>query len=188
MDEQIREESGSSFISDILFVLKRNIILILVVILLFTAGGVGYSFVKEPSYTASYRVIFQAKTNNSGVTQNINAMRAYVDTAVDFCDEGVVLDRANYYYENWVDEKANGTYFSDYLKAIELDDKYSEKFDTPEKNYSAGNVEVTTVEDGGSTQFIFSIKYTDVDKDVATEKAGLLTYAFKKEINQIRGN
>lgn len=188
MDEHIIEENGNTLVRDILFVLKRNIILILAVVILFAAGGVGYTFIMEPSYTASYRVIFQAQTSSSAsITQNINAMRAYIDTAVDFCDEGVVIDRANYYYENWKDEKFGGVYFTDYLDGLDNNDKYSADFITPAVNYDKSKIKVETKEDGGSTQFVFSIKYTDSNQDVAKEKAGLLTYAFAKEINQTDG-
>ena len=190
-DRIIVEENGNTLIRDILFILKRNIILILVVVFLFAAGGVCYSFVVEPSYTASYRVIFQAQTSdNSAITTNINAMRAYIDTAVDFCDEGVVIDRANYYYENWKDEKNSGVYFSDYLASLEdsnENDYYSPEFVTPTLNYDKANINIITIEEDGSTQFVFSIGYTDSDVNVAKEKAGFLTCAFKKEINQMEG-
>lgn len=188
MDERIIEESGNTLIRDILFILKRNIVMILAVIFIFAVGGVGFSFIKEPSYTASYRAIFQAQTSeNSSITTNINAMRAYIDTAIDFCDEGVVVDRANYYYENWKDEKNSGTYFSDYLASLKISDNYSEEFYTPTANYNMANISVVPVEEDGATQFVFSIKYTDNDVDVAKEKAGLLTYAFQQEINQKEG-
>lgn len=119
MDEQIKEERGGIFIRDALFVLKRNIVLFLTVIILFTAGGYVYARVKKTDYTASVKVSFLDETNPQASTTGVNNMRAYIDTAIDFCDEGVVLDRANWYYKDCLDEKASGKDFNQYFGRVE---------------------------------------------------------------------
>ncbi len=189
MDGQIKRESGNGFLRELFFVIRRNLILILLIVLIFTAGGLGYSFMVEPSYTASVRVNFQAEVaSNSGVTTNINAMRAYIDTIVDFCDERVVLDRANYYFEKWIDVKASGeTTLTEYVNDLKAVDNYSADFDTPDKNYSASNVKVTTYGENDTTNFIFSIAYTDKTVDLAKEKVELLVHAFTKEVVEKEG-
>lgn len=186
MDEQIKEEREGNFIRNALFALKRNIVLFLAVIILFTAGGYVYARVKKPDYTASVKVSFQTYEKNgssSSSTTDINNMRAYIDTVIDFCDEGVVLDRANWYYKDWLDEKASGKDFNQYLDELKTNDNYSDRIASDDEWYSAQNINFLSYTSDGSTQFVFSIRYTDPDKDAAHEKAELLTLAFANELN-----
>lgn len=183
MDEQIKEERGGIFIRDALFVLKRNIVLFLAVIILFTAGGYVYAHVKKPDYTASVKVSFHTETKTQASTTDINNMRAYIDTVIDFCDEGVVLDRANWYYKDWLDEKASGKDFNQYLEELKTNDNYSDRIASDDEWYSAQNISVLSATSDGSTQFVFSIRYTDPEADAAHEKTELLTLAFANELN-----
>ena len=119
MEEQRIHDNSGGFIREALYVLRRNLILMLVVVFLATAIGVVFANVRKPNYTASVKISFQAeivdKTNSSSqTTYDINAMRAYIDTVVDFADEGVVVDRANYYYTRWLDEKDGGMKLSQF--------------------------------------------------------------------------
>ena len=51
MEEQIKEQSNGNFLREMLFVLKRNLILILVVVILVTAVGTAYAMVRKPNPT-----------------------------------------------------------------------------------------------------------------------------------------
>ena len=120
MEEQRINDNGGGFIREALYVLRRNLILMLAVVLIVTAVGIVFANVRKPNYTASVKISFQAeivdKTNpSSQTTYDINAMRAYIDTVVDFADEGVVVDRANYYYTRYLDEKAKGIKLSEFI-------------------------------------------------------------------------
>lgn len=67
MNEEVYQEQGISF-SDLLFLVKRNIIIILIVTILCTIAGGVYAFgVKKPVYTAVATAVVQAEqstTNN----------------------------------------------------------------------------------------------------------------------------
>ena len=72
MDEQKTTKMHSNLIRDILFVLKRNVILALAVIIFVSCLGVGYSYMRKPNYIASNRVSFSF---DGGTTASINEIR-----------------------------------------------------------------------------------------------------------------
>jgi capsular polysaccharide biosynthesis protein len=181
MEEKIVEESSGSIIRELLFMIKRYIVLILAVVILVTGLGIGYSFVRKPNYRASVKAVFQAQVG-SEVTYNINAMRAYIDTVIDFCDEGVVIDRANYYYKDWIDAKAGGMSLADYMKGIEKEDAYSEDNRVDVAHFKKENIGISTAVSNNSTQFVFAINYTDETQLLAGEKVQLLLLAYKNEL------
>ncbi len=184
MNHNVKGENGSS-LRDLLYVLKRNVIFLIVVVLLFTAGGFLYANMQKPRYTATEKVFFRA-TNmvDDKTTSNINVMRAYIDTVVDFCDEGVVIDRANYYYTdfyNWVKGK-EGT-------LLDLIDAYAQEEDTyvlgvKDNYYNVDDISVYIKQADStlnSTPFNFEIKYTDENSTHAVVKLKLLVLAFTRE-------
>ncbi|MBQ9734939.1 MAG: hypothetical protein IJV95_03660 [Clostridia bacterium] len=187
MEERRIEDSSGGFIREALYVLRRNLILMLVVVILVTAIGAVFAYVRKPDYTASVKISFQAeivdKTSPSTqITYDINAMRAYIDTVVDFVDEGVVVDRANYYYTRWLDEKAEGMKLNTFLSKVDEYAPYTEYTEVDDAYYSSGRVGVSTTVTENATQFVFSVRYADKNVDVAVEKTQILAAAFSKEI------
>ena len=214
MEENIKEESGGVFIRNALYVLRRNLILMLVIVILVTACGTAYAFTRNPKYTASYHVSFsaQSKTANGETTSNYNATSAYIDTIVDFCNQGNVVDRANYYYQQWLSEKADGTTFEDFvgngdnLSAVEplqnpnsqdgtyeyevgmIDDvsrTYNSGFLSDETYYDRSSISTETQAVKEETLRVFYIQYMDADPTVAKEKVTILFIAFVHEITAI---
>ena len=66
MNEELYQEQGISF-SDILFLVKRNILLILVITILCTIVGGVYAYgIKKPVYTAEATAVVQAEPSTNG--------------------------------------------------------------------------------------------------------------------------
>ena len=193
MDEQKNVKMHSNLIRDIFFVIRRNIILALAVIILVSGLGVGYSYLRKPNYVASNRVNFSI---DGGTTASINEIRQYVDTVVDFCDEGVVLDRANAYYSFYIDGKNEGEYqdIKEFYNTYEqVDDKnpssnlifnnYDREATLKDENFLvASAVSTETIKNQEATNWVFKVKYTDKNEQDAIEKIHILILAYKHEI------
>ena len=104
------EAIGQNILRDIVVNLKKSIILVLAIVLLALGVGLVYAKVRKPEYIAEEQVMF-SMGDGTYITTEINAMYAYRDTVMDFCDNGVVIDRANFYY--------------DYYKKVSADTDYS---------------------------------------------------------------
>ena len=106
LNSQNAEKLSGISLVDILYILRAHILLIVIITLLFAAGGFLYAKNQKPVYTASVPVQFNVQINavdehgNPMVDQvaSTNYLFAYLDTAVDVCKSGDVLDRANVYY------------------------------------------------------------------------------------------
>lgn len=197
MAEYNVERDEGNFLRDAIFVLRRNFILFLLVVVLVFGGGAVYSYLRKPDYVAKEKMVYTARNlEMDETTYNINAMRAYVKTIIDFCDEGVVVDRANYYYIQFKDkqrEKANSDEkysIKDYVKEIE-----NQEIDTYDaKNYTDKMRETRYIEQDKigvtglnnqneeSIQFSFVLTYKDKDKTAVVEKIKLLSLSLSKEI------
>lgn len=191
MEDNKLEQHQDGFIRQVLHVLKRNMGLILAVILIITACGVGYSYVREPKYTANMRVRFSVKGKESSV---IGENRQYINTIVDFVDEGVVVDRANAYYIQWVDGyKKEGKTVQEFckdFKEIGIDGvvnklyNYYDRINTlkADRFIFAGSITTLTKQNQNETNWIFQIGYTDIDVQDALEKTYILVLAFEHEL------
>lgn len=182
------ERSGIKF-SQILKILKRNIILIALVLILALGTGYGYTKIQKPSYTAREGMFFKATNiQNPIVSYNVNAMRAYIDTVLDFCDEGVVLDRAEAYYVAYSNAKAEkaslGEQYSlkQFFENNDKNDVYVIEENRVRQHYSKSAIRVSAEKtEELETSFYFTISYTDGSYEEAAEKAKILSYAFDKE-------
>ena len=108
--ENNTSSSGKNTISAILGALKKNWILILVVLLIFTIAGTIYSKMQNPVYTARQKAFYTAKNivvENDNSAEHVNAARAYIDTVADFCNEENSVKRADYMYGRYLIEKEN---------------------------------------------------------------------------------
>lgn len=184
MDNNENRENGST-IRELFYVLKRNIILLIVIVLLVTVGGVVYANVQKPSHTATEMVFFKAQNiEDNKTTNNINVMRAYVDTVADFCDEGVVLDRANYYYKCYEEsKKTNATSgVDDYILSLKNEDTYDGQI-VQDRYIFEDKISVQTHEpdENGHRPFSFSVSYTDDTEYHAWSKVKILIFAFGQE-------
>ncbi len=185
MEENVKD-IGSKMLRSVWALIKRNVVLILCVIIAFAGVGVGYAYMQKPNYVASVKVRYMltgtANGQGVGTYEDVTTMMAFVDTAIDFVDEGVVLDRASYYYKCWMDVKGTGKTLREFLEeSSKLNYDPASKVD-PMYNFSKSNISIATTRIDNQTQFFFSIKYKAITEEKAVEMTQILARAYKEEI------
>ena len=191
MEEKLIEENGGGIsLRNLLFVIKNNLIMIIFIIVFSTGCGYGFSYFVKPVYTASESVVYMAGEDEGGkgsTATYVNVMSAYFDTVVDFCKTGVVVDRANFYYVNYLNSQTvepdlDINIYTTRVKRIE--DPYSinkEPIKTKEVIKSNISTKVEMKEDDVE-QFAFTISYKDANRKEAVEKLKCIILAFDLEI------
>ena len=179
----------------ILSVLKKRFVLILAVIFLFTAGGLVLSYMQKPTYTAREQINIKAKyqnidgsgQNKESTNVNFSIMLRYIDSLIDFCDEGVVVDRANYYYIEYLNLKDTqqnldvDTYVAKLRNCVLQDNYYPHV--SEEKHINGKNIKISVpLANDQENLFTFFFYYTDTNKTDAYEKTKIYTYAYEKEL------
>ena len=154
--------------------IKRRIVLVLAIILIITVGGIAVAYIRKPVYTASEHISYKA---------NGNMTAQYFQSVVEFCDKGCVIDRANFYYDNYV--KSGNKYdsvdkFINDIQHLEYDatKKIEKKYITSDKVSVSASLPTSS-----SISYIFTIKYTDPNKNAARDKVLILFEAVKEEVN-----
>ena len=187
MDENLREGNGTT-IRNILSIAKRNLLLMIIIVAIVIGAGFVYLHFKTPYYTAHEMVVYEGKNvaNSDGVRDyNINYL--FIETMVDFMDEGVVVDRANFYYgryKNKRDVEGEEYTVEKYIESIRISDDYSGE-PVKDKYILKQNIEVEAVLDVAETvEYSFIVKYTDADKEAAEDKVKLLVLAADLESNE----
>ena len=89
-------------------IIKRNILLLLIIVIVATAVGWVYANLRTPNYIAEAQVLY-SMGDGQDVTNDVNTTHAYKETVMDFCDNGVVIDRANFYYKSYVKNSSYAT-------------------------------------------------------------------------------
>lgn len=167
-----------------LIVLKKNIILFLAVIIGVTAAGVAAAFIRKPYYTATEPVDYTASIGDS-FTSNNSAMTAYMSTVVDFCDSGVVTDRADYYYAKYL-ESGSGD-LNAFIAGVKENDDYDQKLaenktSGQKKYFTADMISVNYNENDTEEIYAFDISLKDVSPAAARVKLRILVLAFDMEV------
>lgn len=212
MATNIENGDNGNVFQNLFAIIKRRFIVIVAVIVLVTLIGTVVAFVKKPSYTAKENMNYLAKSINTpdNTKININAMRDYVDTVVDFCDEEIVLLRADGLFIAWQNsEKTIDEFISSYLAYFESGDflrnvalgsvSMKEAIATFEQNqgyrntgevqegqksyFKASMISATTIAssyDSGSS-FMFKLSLKDSDSSMARIKMRILSLAIRIE-------
>ncbi len=198
-------QSDNSLIIKILFAIKKNLFLILAIIFITTSLGLGYSYIKKPNYTANIRVNFSIGENTEATTTTINEMVKYIDTIIYFCGQPVVLDRANAYYVEWIENYqqkyyAQGKTIEDFYEDFEFPKQQGSfnnlynKYEKPDSGQAgsgtlkdetfltSGAISTQTAKTESTTIWVYTIGYTDANKQDAYEKAHILVLAYKHEL------
>ena len=180
-------ESQGKTIRELLIIIRNNLWLVLAIIFIFISLGVGYSVIEKPSFTASRKLIFTCENTSkyNGVStnttqNNFSTMNAYAETIMDFCDEGVVIDRANRYYVNYLNNKSSYKTVEDYIKDLEGNSEVN--IVNPDAELSKQSITVKKLGEAAETQFAFQVQYTEQDSQEAYDKLKILVYAFEKEV------
>lgn len=198
MEERAKTQTNQNIITETLFLIKRYVVLIISVVLFIMAIGFGYSYIRKPNYTANIRVSFSIGGNSSAT---INEIMTYVDTIVDFCDEGVVVDRANAYYVEWQDNYKHTlldikTFFDKFESVKNIaTDSYNDIYNNYKKPTSsdegtlkdvdfikAKNISTEKVQNQNNTSWVFDIQYTETEINEAIEKVYIVVLAYKHEL------
>lgn len=171
------------------FYVKRNVWLILIIVVLSLSVGTAVYYLREPNYIAKEDVIYRANLSDSKVHSNDPIItQSYFSTVVDFCDSGCVIDRANFYYAKYLETK--DTYFNPdrfinaVKKASEGDDLYYtlDKRVNNEHIYASG-ISIDTLNSVETENYEFIIGYKDSDIERAKEKVKILILAVEQEAN-----
>lgn len=202
---------GISF-TDIFFILRAHLILIIFITVLFGAGGFAYSKVRKPIYTASVPVQFKTElfnekdANGNSVNQvsSTNYLFAYLDTAVGICKSGEVLDRANvyyYFYQEYLKQNEgldiddfiitlNNAYTSEAradreeIPGYEIDEMQDKCRD---RFFTASNIgtNYTSSKNGNDTVTYFNLWVKNLNKDEAIKMARIYAVAADVSLNKI---
>ncbi len=203
-----RENMEKTFnIKDVFLALRKHIWLILAIIMAFTVVGSIYCFLLKPEYTVVQKLVYRCENKNyvdsngneidaNKTTSNINTMYAYGDTIIDFFDEGVVLDRANFYYDEYLKKQAvSAIEAEEYLLELAYKAKGDLKDDTYTPPTSASSrlshiqkskISSSGISSGDETLFAFTVSYTAPTREEATEKISVLVNAFVLECKETK--
>ncbi len=200
MEEKENLQNEQNLLRRFLFLIRRYIVLILSVVILVTALGTGYSYIRKPSYTSSVRVSVSISGSTSAT---VNDIRKYIDTIVDFCDEGVVVDRANDYYKDWLDDYKNTdsnviNFYNSFEKVVDpstgMENELFKGYERPSNNQQgtladetfilASSINTETVKHENATSWVFNIKYSDKNSQESVDKLYILLLAYKHELDK----
>lgn len=181
MEQQVKE-NPQELLRGIWYMIKRNFVIMLAIVVLVTGLGLAYSFVKKPNYTATVKVCYLVE-GKDGTYEDVTAMMAFVDTVVDFVDEGVVLDRASYYYKKWIEAKSRGATLDDFLHmTAHLNYDSSISIVDGSYKYDKTKIGVSTSKVDNQTQFFYNIKYKASAREEAIERTRILVNAYEQEL------
>ena len=118
MDTEKREEQGLS-LSDLLFLVKRNIIMVIIVTMVFIIVGAVYGFkIKKPTYTATTTAIVYVDTsaggNNPTMANNFSYATYFTSTFSSFIKSNPVLSVTS---ETLKEKYSYNNITRDYLKS-----------------------------------------------------------------------
>ena len=189
------EEKNTEFsLRDFFNIIKRNLLLILAVVILCGAVGFVYSNYRKPYYVATQEINYSARElkTEGGVASgdsvaNINMMDSLKETVMDFCLQEVVIYRANYYYNKFANSNMS---LEDFVKKYEVEDDFTygaDKVDT--SSILLSNITITSPKGSNAdTVYYFKLSYKDSVQEEAVNKVKLLLLAFSKEVNSTANN
>ena len=119
--EQQNTKLSDGIVQKIFSLLRRYWGLIIVVTLVAALVGVVYSNLVKPTYTATCKTVYKAEFTEQSSYSNVTLTKSYISTFVDFCDEGCVMERANYYYKEF--KKSGKTDVDQYAAFIKQSEK-----------------------------------------------------------------
>ncbi len=177
--------------------IKKNWILMSLIIVIFVAAGIGYASYRKPTYIAYEKAMYSAKIDpNHGNIYDNTISNNMLDTFIDFCDESVVVSRANYYYsvyENKANDykvlAENGKYKVDidrFIEDMKQDTSYEMEHGfiySGKQHYAQDKIGVSATLRGedSSPDFEIKISYSDKVPTTAAIKAKILVLAIGEE-------
>ena len=171
----------------ILKIIKKNLLFIVIIIVMGTAAGGVYSTLKKPIYTATENVGYYAEaltpSANGSSANSINAMKAYFETVVDYCKTGCVLDRADFYYSQFLQAKQSQSALTlnEFFDKINAGEYQYTVDELAQRKYFYPSIIISEIIEG-EAQFLFKVSLKADDQLVARQKLRVLIFAFNEEI------
>jgi capsular polysaccharide biosynthesis protein len=187
MENQEKTSYAENTLKKVLTVIRKNLIFIIIVCILASFAGACFSKLRKPVYTATAKASYYAEVNDKNGEVNpassVNAMKAYFETVVDYCKTGCVLDRADFYYSQFLQAKQSQSdlslnEFFDKINAGEY--QYTVDELAQRKHFFASIIISGIIE--GDAQFLFKVSLKADDQLVARQKLRVLIFAFNEEI------
>jgi len=199
MEQQNGGIAQNDILRRILFALKKNWLLILIIIAIFIGAGAVYTKIRKPVYTASQDTIYKALSPDGPTEGDANVTYQYLSTVADFCDEGCVVDRANFYWAKFTELKSAGTVdtvaeFNALVDAATStsDDLYytvSKGQAVTNKGIVSDKISVSSSKNGDTNvSFKMTLHYTDPSQEDAGNKVKILLTAINKEAVLLQDN
>lgn len=183
--EQKNEKLQDGIVQKIFALLKKYWGLMLVITLVGALVGVVYANLIKPTYTATCKTVYKAEFTDKSSYSNVSLTKSYLSTFVDFCDEGCVLERANYYYRLF--KEGTETDVEKFVDEIELNVKNGSDPYPGENTYRNNDIVVTNMSASSANKndenFAVNIKYTDADSKEAVIKAKIIIVSIGIEAN-----
>ena len=194
---QNQKVEQSEFLRRILFALKKSWWLIAIIVIAFGAAAGVYLQLKDPVYTATQQFFYKAINKNAaGDPGDPNITYRYLDTFLDFCDEGCVVDRANFYYEKFLQARQTNptlkaSEFVEEVKTVEENNNtshdlfYNVSKIVKTEYIAAKNISASASKSSdGDVSFLVSVRYTDEERQPSADKAKILVCAIENEVNE----
>jgi capsular polysaccharide biosynthesis protein len=187
--EEKTSYNQSDIIRKFLYMLKSNWLMISIIIAVAIAVGVVISYFQVPVYTATCKTIYKAEadfvTGDVNKYDNITLTNRYQATVIEFCKQGCITDRANYYYNQYIagnyetveeyiaEQDANPV--DEYLVALEADKNAINNL--PQHIVMNG----VSIKAPNEDSYIVNVSYTDGDFSACADKLKLVFYSINKE-------
>ena len=188
MEYKQKTENQDVILKNILFVLKKNVFLILAITMLFIAGGAVYVKFQTPVYTAKEAVIYRMEveddgnSSNSNIVSEMSAMTIYFNSLREFCISGIVLDRANAYINEYYDFFTADT-SSELAPIDQFIEKVRGEYESGETDVNYSNIRTLyftkancnyRAVDDKTMQFTFYLLVSNTDSAVAKDMIRIL--------------
>lgn len=175
------ENRQDDLLRKLIIILRRNWVLMLVIVLSVSIVGFAYAFVKKPVYTASSVASFSVSNEYNSQYNNNVLTNNFIDTMVDFCDEGYVISRANYYYDEY---KKSSVHIDQFVLDVKSGGRCSDyqrsSFEGTE-HILKSNITVESMSTDEEKFYNFTVEYVDSNSTLASEKVRLLILAITEE-------
>lgn len=189
--EQKNNFNQSDVIRRFLYLLKSNWLLISGIIAVAIVVGIVISYFQVPVYTATCKTIYKAEADfisdkeNINKYDNITLTNRYQSTVIEFCRQGCITDRANYYYNEYI--SGNYKNVEEYIK--EVDSQATDEYLTAvnEDKNAINNLPQHVVMNGvkisqpNEDSYIINVSYTDKDFSSCADKLKLVFLSINKE-------
>ena len=180
-------KTTSEIIKAIFSAIKKNLLLIILIMAIAVSAGIGYAYYVKPVFTAYQQSEFVAKPDDSNSVNDYNYSVSQLSTFKDFCTIQNVLDRANFYIDWFLEEivpTERENLIGDleiFVKAVEQHDKYDLSYDG-EVYLTKSQVKVNVASATSPTvSFKVIVSCDDANRHMAVVKSRLMVLAIDNE-------